>query len=1301
MSKQIILLTVLGLMLAVTGSASAAFQLKVDLCFRFGDDPDPDTWKGSDPGFEDWMAWPAYADSEKHDARNVYDVGGSGIHVGIASAPFGSHQTFNKSLGGEDKICNSWIVSDENAGDPQSNTHLVLWANDGLIPGSYVVYGYHNHPGGGEPNMPIADARAYCEDNYFNVYDPERDNIPFRDHIDNIGKAGGDGLYDAIGDLSQYPCDSVISDVNDYNVPIQHEANDVNLVPSEIQFTTDGSPVWIMYHAGAGSHSILNAFILEVRAIGKQTSGPSPQSDFFDVCPDVTLYWQEGAYGPENDLYLGTDFNDVNDANTAVPLDVYVDRLDDPCYEPPGLLELGTTYYWRVDAVNDANGESPWKGKVWNFTTDSGKAYAPNPSDSSFSVNIYPTLNWSASCLANSHDVYFGDDLEDVNNATTSTAGIFKINQGSTSYFAGIPALQNAKQYYWRVDERTDAGIVKGDLWRFFTYGGTLFLYDFDGVADANIHDPCDEERITDSTGNVVFDIRGGGNRFVYGESNPLVNPIGTSATFDDVALYRGERSSPRVRGIDITDLITPQYTIEMWIKMADFDTMGLFRKWDRSYGLETDDQYLNFWQAGSDPISSDSNNPMELDVWYHVAAVFDSEDPCEPQKLYIDGDLVASGGTANLNPDNDDDPATIGCSVIPLRIGFEKTRDQFEGLIDELRVSDLALLPPQFRMRGDPALAWMPRPKDGAREIEYDVEFKWKPGDWADSHDIYFGTAYDDVNDANTLTALIYKTTKGPNDYTPDQLLDLDTIYYWRIDEVNDSNGYRWKGTTWMFTVANYVVIDDFEDYTYPPDNLWYTWENPHWTGSFAELGREPYDPVNRGHKSMKFSYDITEYGWAWYAEVERHFLSPQDWDSTGVKILTLYFYGQAGNDANSSEQMSVGLEDGDSNSFVDYDGDTNDIKIEEWQEWNIKLSDFTGVDMTDVRIIYIRLGDPDAVTPGGSGIVYFDDVRIYPPKCVPSEGPAYDFDDDCIVGFGEIAMMGDEWLIRDRYVPIEAPSPTSVLRYQFDESGGSDLEDSAGDYDGLFITDVNWGPNDISVHMDSESMSGNSFHFFQNGDVNDGPIVSTGGIMIPPEVWTDNGISQEITVAMWIKNVHTDEDPTENDAYIFEFREWDGASPDANDSVLSVRAEDDQSEFRFEDRSESVTIDIDWDEITEWTHYAFVRDADNLKIYVNGYLEDVSDSNGSPMADPNLLYIGIAADRAWYNEDNLHDEFTGNMDNFEIYNYALNDAQAGHLGTGGTGYVRMPPTTMNLLNDEDDGEKAVNFRDYAELML
>ncbi|HUV63700.1 MAG TPA: hypothetical protein VMW24_07365 [Sedimentisphaerales bacterium] len=34
---------------------------------------------------------------------------------------------------------------------------------------------------------------------------------------------------------------------------------------------------------------------------------------------------------------------------------------------PSGLV-AGTTYYWRIDEVNDADPNSPWKGPVWSFS---------------------------------------------------------------------------------------------------------------------------------------------------------------------------------------------------------------------------------------------------------------------------------------------------------------------------------------------------------------------------------------------------------------------------------------------------------------------------------------------------------------------------------------------------------------------------------------------------------------------------------------------------------------------------------------------------------------------------------------------------------------------------------------------------------------------------------------------------------------------------------------------------------------------------------------------------------------------
>ena len=219
---------------------------------------------------------------------------------------------------------------------------------------------------------------------------------------------------------------------------------------------------------------------------------------------------------------------------------------------------------------------------------------------------------------------------------------------------------------------------------------------------------------------------------------------------------------------------------------------------------------------------------------------------------------------------------------------------------------------------------------------------------------------------------------------------------------------------------------------------------------------------------------------------------------------------------------------------------------------------------------------------------------------------------------------------------------------------------------------------------------VSGNSFHFLSPDYI---------GIKIPPAVFPDNGISQEISVGLWIKNAHPDETP-DGGAYMWEFREWDGVSPDANELVLGVETTDNGSTYIFHDNSETTSYDLDWENHTEWSHYSFVRDANNLAIYVNGSLENISDSNGTAMATPGLLYLGISCDRAPGNTGDMHDGFTGNVDDFQIFDYALTEAQAGYLGTNGTGYVPLN-ATLNIYDSEPDGQQAVNFKDYAKLML
>jgi hypothetical protein len=156
---------------------------------------------------------------------------------------------------------------------------------------------------------------------------------------------------------------------------------------------------------------------------------------------------------------------------------------------------------------------------------------------------------------------------------------------------------------------------------------------------------------------------------------------------------------------------------------------------------------------------------------------------------------------------------------------------------------------------------------------------------------------------------------------------------------------------------------------------------------------------------------------------------------------------------------------------------------------------------------------------------------------------------------------------------------------------------------------------------------------------------------------------------------------------------------SEDANDRVLAVETQGNGDTYVFHDQSAGVSYELDWERHTGWKHYAFVRDDSNLAIYVNGVLESISDSNGTALATPQLLYLGIAADRSPTSTADMHDGFTGNVDEWKIFNYALSATEVAYLATDGTGVVSMD-SAYNIFDKETLGERAVNFRDYAVLM-
>jgi hypothetical protein len=110
------------------------------------------------------------------------------------------------------------------------------------------------------------------------------------------------------------------------------------------------------------------------------------------------------------------------------------------------------------------------------------KAYDPVPQDGAIYSETWVSVGWTPGDTAASHDVYFSDNFDDVNDGTGDA---YRGNQAlNMKYFVagftGYPypdGLVNGVTYYWRIDEiEEDGTIQKGNVWSFTV--PSLIAYD-------------------------------------------------------------------------------------------------------------------------------------------------------------------------------------------------------------------------------------------------------------------------------------------------------------------------------------------------------------------------------------------------------------------------------------------------------------------------------------------------------------------------------------------------------------------------------------------------------------------------------------------------------------------------------------------------------------------------------------------------------------------------------------------------------------------------------------------------------
>ena len=346
----------------------------------------------------------------------------------------------------------------------------------------------------------------------------------------------------------------------------------------------------------------------------------------------------------------------------------------------------------------------------------------------------------------------------------------------------------------------------------------------------------------------------------------------------------------------DITDFITFTY----WIKVVAFDKgwNTVLSRGDGSWRSSRAGEN-NFMEAAVSGTTGDwTYGVTDVDdgEWHHIGWVYDGT----MNYLYVDGEVDAT----------EESTGQINVSSYPLWIGdnSQATGRFWTGLIDDVLIFNRALSQEEVQRimqssTSETPQALGPNPADGTIHEDTWVYLSWRAGDFAVSHDVYLGDNFDDVNDGAEGTfrgnqAETYFIAGFPGFAYPDGLI-RGTTYYWRIDEVNDTEpNSPWKGNVWSFKIANYLGVDDFEDYNdYPPDEIFSTWIDGYEVATNGALVGNDTFPfaeqsiVHSGAQSMPYFYDNS--GTANYSEAERTFSPAQDWTRENVKALSLWFKG------------------------------------------------------------------------------------------------------------------------------------------------------------------------------------------------------------------------------------------------------------------------------------------------------------------------------------------------------------------------------------------------------------------------
>ncbi len=743
-------------------------------------------------------------------------------------------------------------------------------------------------------------------------------------------------------------------------------------------------------------------------------SAPSPADGATDVPRDVVLSWQPGIFAPAingHKVYLGESFNDVNDGIGGVTESA-------TSYAPGQRLDFNTTYYWRVDEVNAPPDSTVYEGRVWSFTTELLAYPVENVTvtASSQSDNQEPenSINGSGLDVNDLHsieptDMWLSGEEKEPNRAWIEYEldKVYKLHEmwvwnfnGMMESLIGIGFKDVAIEYSVNGTDYTTLGTTH----EFARAPGTLdyahnTTVDFSGVTAKYI-------RLTaNSNWGGILDQYGLSEvRFLYipvraREPNPdsgaLDVSIGTIDEPIDVTL--GFRTGREGVTHDV-------YLSTDWQAVAD-GTAPVTTVTETSYGpLSLDLGKIYYWRV-DEVNEAETPTTWQGDIWnfrtqkYFVVDDFEDYNDYPPDEIWatwVDGYGVPANGATAGYPAPDFLAGEHYAETTIVR-GGQQAMPFFYDNSGPANYSEATLtLSPQrdwtikgiealsLRFRGSPA-GFVEGPAgtytmtaagtdiwDEADEFRY--AYKQLSGDGSIVAQVL---SVENTNDWAKAGVMIRESLDAGSKHafvciTPGSGKSFQNRKQTDLSSSNSSTG-GFTAPYWVKLVRQGNLF-----------TAYHSEDGVNWV-----LQAESSETTNPETVSMSANVYIGLALTSHSSGVTTEAVFSDVQTTGGVSgVFTQQAIGVA-MPTNDPAQMYVAVASGGGTPVVVDHNDPNATQVSTWTEWSINLTEFSnqGVVLTNIDSISIGFGDKANPQPGGTGVVYFDDIRLYPYRGPPDE--------------------------------------------------------------------------------------------------------------------------------------------------------------------------------------------------------------------------------------------------------------------------------------------------------------------------